>query len=315
MKYFLSLLSIMSTLLHVQAQTNVWQPSPGHSQTSLWPGTPPDSRPVAGPEYSDWSPNPVAGKPRVIVGRVTEPTLTLYSPTGTNTGIAVLVFPGGAYHQLAIDHEGFEVCGWLASRGITGILVKYRVPGAQLYTDSGFPKSGPFPESPIALEDAQRAMGLVRSHAAEWHVDSRKIGVLGFSAGGHLVAAVSTHFDQRLYSPVDGADRVSCRPDFVVSLYPGYMMDDTNEFKLTVGIPITTNTPPTLIVHAEDDPAVPVDYSLVYYHALKKAGVPAEMHLFAEGGHGFGGRQTKLPITHWPQLMETWLGTIGMISR
>jgi acetyl esterase/lipase len=144
--------------------------------------------------------------------------MTVYALQGKNTGAAVVVFPGGGYQVLAIDLEGTEVCDWLTPKGITCVLLKYRV------TDVGpYPKSGPYPESPMALEDAQRAMGLVRFHAAEWHIDPHRIGVLGFSAGGHLSAAISTHYAKRLYPAVDVADKESCRPDFAVIIYPGHL--------------------------------------------------------------------------------------------
>lgn len=165
----------------------------------------------------------------------------------------------------------------------------------------------------MPLEDAQRTIGLVRFHAAEWHIDPHKIGVLGFSAGGHLVAAVSTHIDRRVYVATDAADRESCRPDFAVALYPGHLFD-YDKSELFSDIDVTRNTPPTLLVHAENDNVDGVSNSLVYYDALKNAGVPVEMHLYAEGGHAFGLRQTKLPVTGWPRLVETWLQTIGMIS-
>ena len=161
----------------------------------------------------------VAGRPWVSVGNVSRPTMTVYSPKGKNTGAAVVVFPGGGYQILAIDLEGTEVCDWLTSKGITCVLLKYRVPDVE----GTYPKSGPYPESPMALEDAQRTVGLVRFHAAEWHIDPHKIGVLGFSAGGHLVAAMSTHFEKRLYPAVDAADKESCRPDFAVAIYPGHL--------------------------------------------------------------------------------------------
>jgi acetyl esterase/lipase len=168
----------------------------------------------------------------------------------------------------------------------------------------------------MALEDAQRTLGLARFHAAEWHVDPHKIGVLGFSAGGHLVAAISTNFAKRLYPAVDEADKESCRPDFAVALYPGHMRENTSkDFELNPYVPVTANTPPTFIAQAEDDPVDEVDNSLVYYIGLKKAGVPVEMHLYAHGKHAFGLRPTKFPITGWPQLVERWLGTIGVISE
>jgi acetyl esterase/lipase len=168
----------------------------------------------------------------------------------------------------------------------------------------------------MALEDAQRTVGLVRFHAAEWHIDPHKIGVLGFSAGGHLVAAISTLFEKRLYPAVDAADKQSCRPDFGVAVYPGHMLENTSKpFALNPYVPVTSQTPPTFLLQAEDDPTDTVKNSLVYYAALKKAGVPVEMHLYAHGGHAFGLRRTKLPVTGWPQLVETWLGTIGMLPE
>jgi acetyl esterase/lipase len=249
----------------------------------------------------------VAGKPWVYVSNVSRPTITVYSPKGKNTGAAIVVFPGGGYQILAIDHEGTEICDCLTSRGITAVLLKYRVPTERVE---------PYLESPLALQDAQRAVGLVRFHAAEWQIDPHKIGVIGFSAGGHMVAAVSTHFDKRSYPEVDAADKESCRPDFAVALYPGHLWSrDRKIFELNPNVPVTGQTPPTFLLQAEDDPVDNINNSLVYYTALKKAGVPVEMHLYAQGGHGFGLRRTKFRITEWPQLVETWLGTIGMISE
>ena len=230
---------------------------------------------------------------------------------GKEYGAAVVVFPGGGYWVVFMDLEGTEVCDWLTSGGTTCALLKYRVPG-----EHQSPRPDAYPKSPVALEDAQRTVGLVRFHAAEWHVDPHKIGVLGFSASGHLVAAVSTHFKQRLYRAVDAADKQSCRPDFAVALYPGHMMENTTKkFELNPYVPVTRQTPPTFLLQAEDDPVDSVQNSLVYYIALKKAGVPVEMHLYAHGGHAFGLRRTMFPVTAWPQLVETWLGTIGMIPE
>ena len=278
----------------------------------IWPGAVPDARRVVGPEVATTeNQRLVAGKPWIEVGQVSQPTMTVYSPAGKNTGASVVVFPGGGYWILAIDLEGTEVCDWLTSNGITCVLLKYRVPGEHLS-----PRSGSYPKSPMALEDAQRTVGLVRFHAAEWHIDPHKIGVLGFSAGGHLVAAISTHFEKRLYPAVDAADKESCRPDFAVALYPGHMLENTTkDFQLNPYVPVTRKTPPTFILQAEDDPVDPVQNSLVYYAALKEAGVPVEMHLYAQGGHAFGLRRTSFPITGWPQLMEAWLRTIGMIQE
>jgi acetyl esterase/lipase len=314
----------------LSAQTTAWQAPTGHKQVPIWPGTVPDAQPVAGPEtVATVKESLVAGRSWVEVENVSRPTMTIYSPQGGNTGAAVVVFPGGGYQVLAIDLEGTEVCDWLTSHGITCVLLKYRVTNVGPY-----PKSGPYPESPIALEDAQRTVGLVRFYAAKWHIDPHKIGVLGFSAGGHLSAAISTHFEKRLYSAVDAADKESCRPDFAVVIYPGHLSISAAEWDAKQGarkfafhepatadkdlglnpdIPVTGQTPPTFLVQAEDDHVDNVDDSLAYYIALQKAGVPVEMHLYAQGGHAFGLRHTELPITGWPQLVETWLRTIGMI--
>jgi acetyl esterase/lipase len=280
----------------------------------IWPGAAPDPLPVAGPETATTTGKAalVAGRPIVLVGLVSRPTMTVYSPKGNNTGVAVVVFPGGGYWELAMDLEGTEVCDWLTSRGVTCVLLKYRVPGGSgKYTDSA-PKSGPYPRAPQALEDAQRTLGLVRFHAAQWHIDPHKIGVLGFSAGGHLAAAMSIHFGRRLYPPVDAADKESCRPDFAVALYPGHLANYEKPSELNADIRVTREAPPTFLLQNEDDPVDDVANSLDYYAALRKAGVPVEMHLYAEGGHGFGLRQTGLPVTAWPRLVETWLRTIGM---
>jgi acetyl esterase/lipase len=305
MKRLLFALFVALSLGELRAQTNVWQPSPGHTQVSIWPGAVPDPQPVPGPEYATNMPS-AAGKSWVQVRNVSHPTMTVYSPKGANTGVAVVVFPGGGYQILAIDLEGTEICDWLTSKGITAVLLKYRVPVKRV---------GPYGESPPALEDAQRTLGLVRFHADEWHINPHKIGVIGFSAGGHMVTAMSTHFNKRLYRAVDAADKVSCRPDFAIACYPGHLWYQDEGPNLNPNVPVTTNTPPTFLLQAENDPVDPINNSLVYYLALKNARVPVEMHLYAEGGHGFGLRPTKFPITGWPRLVETWLGTIGMTSE
>jgi acetyl esterase/lipase len=332
MKPSLLVLSLALAFGSLRAQTPAWQPSSGHNQVPIWPGEAPDPQPVRGPEKVETdTEHLIGGKTVTGVSNVTRPTMTVYSPTENNTGLAVVVFPGGGYQMLAIDLEGTDVCDWLTAKGITCVLLKYRV------TDVGpYPKSGPYPESPMALEDAQRTVGLVRSHAAEWHIDPHKIGVLGFSAGGHLTAAMSSHFDKRLYPAVDAADRVSCRPDFAVALYPGHLSISAAEYDANAGrkkYPIevpsgvdpelglnpdlhpTSQTPPTFLLQAEDDHIDSVYDSLSYYIALKRARVPAEMHLYAQGNHAFGLRRTRYPITAWPQLVETWLVTIGMLPQ
>jgi acetyl esterase/lipase len=280
-----------------------WPPTPDHLTLPIWPGTPPDNIAQSHPEEdaSTVKDNLIAGRPLVRLANVSVPTITLYRPKGFNTGAAIVVFPGGGYNILAIDLEGTEVCDWLNSAGVTCVLVKYRVPG-----------TGPYPKSPAALEDAQRALRLVRQHAAEWGIDSKRVGVLGFSAGGHLSAAISNLYDQKLYAPIDAADSLSAKPDFAVVVYPGYLALAEKDFAPNAAINPTKDTPPTIIIQAEDDP-VHVENAVVYFMQLKKAGVPAELHVYANGGHGYGLRPTELPITYWPKLVETWMRIIKVL--
>jgi acetyl esterase/lipase len=283
--------------------TSLLAQQPAHLTIPVWPGAAPGAQanPPAETNTTAAKDGLVAGKPVARLANVSTPTLTLYSPAGPNSGAAVVVFPGGGYYILAIDLEGTEVCDWLNSAGINCILLKYRVPN-----------SGPYPKNPAALQDAQRALGLVRQHAAEWHIDPNRIGVLGFSAGGHLVAALSTHFEQRIYDPIDAADKLSCRPDFAVLVYPAYLTLPKDNFTPSPDVQPTATTPPSFIVQAEDDP-VHVENAAIYFLALKKAKVPAELHVYAEGGHGYGLRRTALPITTWPQSVETWLHSIKVL--
>jgi acetyl esterase/lipase len=304
MRHCLLLLASVASMPAVSfAQAPAWQPAPGHITLPVWPHAAPGAQPNPAPEIDTTSAkdNLIAGKPLIRLGNVSSPTLTLYSPTTKNTGAAVVVFPGGGYRILAIDLEGTEVCDWLSSAGITCVLLKYRVPD-----------TGPYPKSSAALQDAQRALGIVRAHAAEWHIDAHRIGVLGFSAGAHLAAALSTHFEQRLYDPIDGADGLSCRPDFAVIVYPGYLALAEQNFAPNPEILVTEQSPPSFIVQAEDD-TVHVENATVYFLALKHANVPAELHIYAQGGHGYGLRRTDLPVTGWPQLVETWLHTIQVL--
>jgi acetyl esterase/lipase len=222
-----------------------------------------------------------------------------------------VVFPGGGFQILAIDFEGTEVCDWLTDQGITCVLLKYRVP-SEPYDWHCDCRPHNYEISVQALEDAQRAMKLMRLHAAAWGIDPHKVGVLGFSAGGYLVAEVSTQFKRRLCAPIDAADKESSRPDFAVAVYPGHL---TTPHGFNPNVPVTHETPPTFIVQAEDDHVDGIDQALVYYNALKNADVPVEMHLYAQGGHAFGLRPTKLPITGWPKLVDIWLRTIGMVGN
>jgi acetyl esterase/lipase len=313
-----ALLAIASPALaqHREAHPPSWQPSPGHIQEPIWPGAVPDPLPDAKPETL----GPPPGRewwPRV--NDVSTPTMTVYAPKGRKPGAAMLVLPGGGYQFLAMDLEGTEICDWLVARGITCVLLKYRVPysGPSWREDKRF-----YPKVPTALQDAQRALGLIRQRAARYHLDPHKIGVIGFSAGGHMAAGLSTRFARRAYPPVDSADSVSCRPDFAIIAYPGHLWAhededaasrDASDLKLRPDIRVTAETPPTFLIHVEDDAVDSVQQSLTYFVALKEAGVPAELHVYAKGGHAFGVRPTKAPIGGWTVLAERWLRTIGVL--
>jgi acetyl esterase/lipase len=313
MKSWIALPCLLFVCAGLQAKNVVWQPSAGHTQIPIWPGTPPDAQPVPGPETMTLQKaHLVAGRPWLAVTNVSRPTITIYPSKDKNTGTAVVVFPGGGFEVLAMDLEGTEACDWLTSQGITCVLLKYRVPSVPFDWHCQC-RPDVFALPVPALEDAQRAIRLVRFHAAEWHIDAHKVGVLGFSAGGYLVAETSTNFERRLHAPVDAAGKESARPDFAMAIYPGHLATDDD--KLNQNVPVSRRTPPTFLVQAEDDYTDGVNQSLVYYPALAKAGVPAERHLYAHGGHAFGLRVTSFPITRWPGLAETWLRTIGMIPN
>lgn len=291
-------------------QAAPWPPGEEHPQIPLWTKAPPHAfTPTLYPEEKALTEKEIriAGKPIIGVHSVSNPTLTLYRPRGKNTGAAILVFPGGGFWDLAIDLEGTEVCDWLTPQGISCIIVKYRVPG---YDDVDASRTGPYPKSPIALEDAQRAIALTRHHAKQWGISPNKIGVIGFSAGGQLVAATSTH--DRIYNRTDAIDDVDVRPNFGIALYPGHLPKAENSLELKPDIPVDKHTPPQFLVQSGDDPVDSVNNSLAYYIALRKAGVSAELHLYPDGGHAFGLRRTEKAITEWPTLALRWLQTIGM---
>lgn len=278
-----------------------WPPPSDRLTIPVWPGAVPDEPANVPPEHNEPDSHLVGGMPYVRITDVSMPTITLYKAVSNKTGAAVMVFPGGGYRVVSMDLEGTEICEWLNSIGVNCVLLKYRVPD-----------SGPYPKSPAALEDAQRAMGIVREHAAEWGIDPHRLGVIGFSAGAHLAAAISNHYEKRLYAPIDAADQQSCRPDFAIVIYPGYLALAGQGFAPNPDIQPTAETPPTFLAQAEDDP-VHVENALVYFEELKKAGVPAELHVYTEGGHGYGLRKTGAPISRWPSLVEKWLRAINML--
>jgi acetyl esterase/lipase len=265
----------------------------------LWPGPAPGEKGDVGAEHEQ----PLRpGDTTTRVADVTRPTLTiLRPPADRDTGAAVVVCPGGGYSILAWNKEGTEVAQWLNSIGVTGIVLKYRVPAR---------KDRPRHEAP--LQDAQRAVGLVRQRAKEWNLDPGRIGVLGFSAGGHLAAALATDFEKRAYEPLDAADAVSCRPDFALLIYPAYLV--TRDNQLSPELKVTATTPKTFIAMTEDD-NVRVEGALFYYLALKAAKVPAEMHLYPAGGHGYGLRPSANLVSTWPRRAEEWLRSLGALER
>ena len=264
----------------------------------VWPDKVPGEKGDIGPEQLQ--PPRGKGKPIQRLTNVTKPTITVYRPKKEqDTGAAILICPGGGYNILAWDLEGTEVADWLNTIGVTGIVLKYRVPRRPGREKHDAP-----------LQDAQRAMSLVRKHADQWGIDANRIGILGFSAGGHLSAATSTNFDKRSYDAVDKVDSVSCRPDFAVLIYPAYLMDGD---KMSPEIRVTEKTPQTFFAHASDD-GISSENSITMYLALKKAKVPAELHIYASGGHGFGLRPTEHPASTWPKRCEQWLRSRGLLE-
>jgi acetyl esterase/lipase len=270
----------------------------------LWPKEAPGETGKIGPEKPQ-DPNPKDAKPIIRLTNVSKPELHIYKPAkDKDTGTAIVIAPGGGYTILAWDLEGTEVAEWLNSVGVTAAVLKYRVPRR-----TGAPTEG---ASPQAVMDGQRAISLVRSRAKEWGIEPSKIGMLGFSAGGSLTATVSTGFMKRTYEAVDEIDEVSSRPDFTVLIYPAYLVTK-DKSKLIDDLPISKLTPPAFIAHAHDDPVVP-ESSVLYYLALKKAGVPADLHVYDRGGHGYGLRDSKNPVTTWPARCADWMKVRGLIK-
>ena len=300
MQPLLSLLATVLVLGHSAATAAESKPIP------LWPDKAPGETATLPPEADTTKPKDdlIAGRRLIRLGNVSTPTITIYSPDpAKNTGAAVLVCPGGGYHILAMDLEGTEVCEWLNSIGVTGVLLKYRVP-----------RRPNLPAHVPPLQDAQRALGLVRQRAGELGIDPHRIGVLGFSAGGHLSAALSNNHDTRTYAAIDDADRVSCRPDFCVLIYPGSLTVRSDHDSVAPELAVSaTNTPPTFLAMAGDDP-VRVENALFYYLSLKNAKVPAEMHLYPTGGHGYGLRRTDKNVTTWPDRVADWMKASGWLK-
>ena len=265
----------------------------------LWPGKAPGETKDLGPEIAT---PPKDAKDVKRVSNVSEPTIAIYQPPKDKaTGAAVIVAPGGAYSILAIEHEGTQVCEWLNALGATAILLKYRVPKREMQ----------MPENLAAIQDAQRALSLTRAHAKEWGIDPNRVGMLGFSAGGNLTAWAALA-EKRMYEPLDESDKLSHKPNFAALIYPAYLVDKNGELKPEY--PVNKESPPMFFAHANDDGVTPLA-SAMLYAALKKNGVPAELHIYASGGHGFGMKKSDKPISAWPDRCADWLKTRGYLEK
>ena len=284
-----------------------WQPPHGLTQTSIWPGTAPDNEARAAARERieiAQTPDALEGSTSEAAWDVSVPTMTVFPPKGRNSGAAIIVFPGGGFRAVVVTKQGTEICDWISSKGITCVLVKYRVPARDSHH---WPDECPC----HPLQDAQRAVRLVRAKAPELHIDPTKVGVMGFSAGGFLVAQTS-NIVETTYAPVDEVDKLSSRPDFAIAFYPGHLCRDGDV--LEPSIKVSKATPPTFLLQAWDDDVDPVCNSTLYARALDSAGVPSEVHLFAKGGHAFGLRRMDHPVgSAWPRLLESWLKEIGVL--
>ena len=274
----------------------------------LWDGDIPFSNGIIGDEeYTD----------KGHVQNIQDPTITIYLPKKSKaTGAAVVICPGGGYRLLAIQHEGHDVAKWFNEFGVAGIVVKNRLPTSENITDT----------SEVAMTDAQRAVRLVRHHAGEWGIEKNKIGIMGFSAGGHLASTVGTHFDYGMADSPDPVQKVSCRPDFMILMYPVITMSEDfmhagsmknllahnqsyeQKRRFSNEKQVTSETPPTILIHSSDDKSVPVANSIRFYEALIEHNIPAEMHIFNSGGHGYGlGRKDGTSHNLWPENCKAWM--------
>lgn len=286
-----------------QPPYSAWPPNAGLRQQPLWPAGAPDMPPGPRRPETVFRVAKVPGREYTGIADVSEPTLTVYPARGQANGAAIVVFPGGGFNLLAIDIEGTEACEWITSRGMACALLKYRVPGSNHHWDRAC-RCHVTPPVPLALQDAQRAIRLLRAQAGALGIDPARIGVMGFSAGGYLAAQTSALLEPA-YAPVDAVDRVPSRPDFAIALYPGHLCREGGV--LDPGLPIGPHIPPTFLLHAQDDPVDDPCNSTLYARALEAAGVPVELHLPATGGHAFGLRPAGEPVADWPARVERWL--------
>ena len=282
------LLSLVLSSLYVSAQ----------KVEALWPSIPP------GDVSGEVGEEKVETKGVKRISNVSEPSITYYlSDSAKANGTTVLVCPGGAYNILAIEHEGEDVCKWLNEIGVHAALLKYRVPRRK----NREPHAAP-------LQDAQRAIGLIRRAGENWEVPLTKLGVLGFSAGGNLAVMTATSFNQRTYEKVDSADELSCLPDFAMPIYPAYLLDEKNQGRLAPHIKITKHCPPFFFAHTGDD-RIPAEGSVLTYLALENAGVVGnELHVYSFGGHGYGLRKSEKAVSQWPDRAEAWMRSLKLLD-
>ena len=281
-----------------------WTLMPAHAMKAwktmkLWPGKAPGETYELPPEGE--RPARPGQKQVIRIGNVSTPTLSVFKPKQPN-GTAVVICPGGGYSILAWDLEGTEVAEWLNSFGVTAIVLKYRVPRRMDRDKHAAP-----------LQDAQRALALTRHHAKAWGINPERIGILGFSAGGHLTATAMTNYRKRTYPTVDAADQISCRPDFGILVYPAYLVDNETKTKLVPEVPVDKDTPPAIFIHAGDD-RVTADSSVQMWLAMRRVGVHSELHVFPNGGHGYGLRPSADPVSKWPRLVEAWLKRTELVK-
>ena len=294
MKSFFPLFAITAASITLHAADPI--------ELKLWP--------TGAPEPPGFTPEPekvIPPKDDKDVKRVTnvmDPTITVFKPEKPN-GTAVIVCPGGAYRILAIEHEGTRVCEYLNSLGVTAVLLKYRVPARSKETPGKEP-----------LQDAQRAIGLVRHHAAEWGIKPDRVGILGFSAGGHLTVMTTLHPNERTYTADPALDVEDATPDFSIPVYPAYLVSRDDTFKLLPEVKVTDKSPPMCLVHAGDDKGVTSSSgSALLYLEYKKLGIPAELHIYAKGGHGFGMRKSDLPVANWLVRVGEWMQSMGYLEE
>lgn len=294
----------------------VWEPTSGGVQIQLWPEDAELTKPDTGdhPEETGNGSNLVGGRKWHWASYVTRPTMTIYRPTDNTSGATLVVLPGGGFTAVAMDLEGTEICDWAVQRGMTCVVLKYRTP--QEWPKDAGTGIRRRPDVLLALQDAQRAMGLLRQRASEYRIDPERIGVIGFSAGAYLAADLS-NTEERIYSPADVADQQPSRPNFAILAYTGRLWDTSNaktDLWLAPWVQVSAKAPPTLLIHAMDDPVDDVRHAMAYALALGEAGVPVDMRIYAKGGHAYGMRPTDDPITtQWPGQVEQWLHSIGML--